>query len=536
MDRAVERIVRAVTTGERVVFACDHDMDGTGSAAVLWCAFTEYFGVPRDRVHVVTSHRLTEGYGVTEPVVQRILNLKPTLVITADKGSSDEERIAVLASSGIDVIVTDHHEIPSGGPPQSAYAVVNPTRPDSSYDPHICGAGVAFLTMAKVRTALVSAGWRSQIASLGGLLDLVAVATIADCVSLLPTTSHANRVFVKRGLDLINQRRRPCWTVFSEDLQGVVDAEDVAFRLAPAIAAAGRLDWAESGFRFLISSTAQEAAQYWRVLQEENELRKQIERDLRRQALAIASNIERNSLVIYLEEGHPGVHGITASRLVEAFGKPAAIFSPKGAGARAGKNGAAGPGAVENIRLASGSFRGVPGLDVRRAIEQVSSRHPDLVISFGGHPAAAGATIAIPDVEKFALAYEAAVVEQLGSERLRPVIWNDGTLAPDVHNLVGLDALRAFGPFGRGFERPSYEGSFEILESRVLSKGAHLRLSLKHGHTVVPAIWFGAADAVDVHAVRPGSKTRIVYQLADNTFRGQRSFQLSVRYGTITPR
>jgi len=336
MEIAVRRIVNAIKKEEKIVLVCDHDMDGTGSAAVLWTALIDFFKVSPSLVNVVTSHRLTEGYGITEPVAQRIIDIKPSLVISADKGSSDEPRINKIAEAGIDVIVTDHHEIGTNGPPQSAIAVVNPIRSDSNYDKHVCGAGVAFLTMAKVRTSLIQEGVRENIPSLAALLDYVAVATIADCVSMRPNKASINRTFVKRGLQLINNKTRPCWEVFCADLHGPVDAETIGFRLAPAVAAAGRLDWAEVGFKFLTSKNKTEAQKYWQELQHENALRKEIEKKLREKAIPEACKKKGQSIVLFLEDGHSGVHGITASRLVEAFGKPAAIFSPKGAGVKNG--------------------------------------------------------------------------------------------------------------------------------------------------------------------------------------------------------
>ncbi len=244
MDRAVERIVRAIVQGERIALACDHDMDGTASAAVLWTAMVETFGVAPERICVVTSHRLTEGYGIGEGVVSRIRDFGAQLVISADKGSSDEPRIAALAATGIDVVVTDHHVIPPEGPPRSAYAVVNPSRLDSEYDKHVCGAGVAFLVMAKVRSALLGQGVFAELPSLASLLDFVAVATIADCVSLSPGASLINRAFLRRGMQRVRSGCRPCWKVFAAEVEGEIDAETIAFRLVTAIAASGRLDWA----------------------------------------------------------------------------------------------------------------------------------------------------------------------------------------------------------------------------------------------------------------------------------------------------
>ncbi|HEX4652562.1 MAG TPA: DHH family phosphoesterase [Granulicella sp.] len=335
IDRAVERIVRAICSGERIALACDHDMDGTASSAVLWTALVDHFAVPAERLCVITSHRLTEGYGISEPVVARIEDFGATLVISADKGSSDEARIAILTAKGIDVVVTDHHVIPHSGPPASAYAVVNPSRLDADYDRNVCGAGVAFLVMAKVRTALLEAGVFPQLPPLTSLLDYVAVATIADCVSLSPSASFTNRAFIRRGLDLLRSGARPCWAVFAAEQGGEIDAETIAFRMVPAIAAAGRLDWAETGFRFLVARTETEAATHWAELKLENTERKAIELRIRQQAFPQAALVEEPAIVLYLEDGHSGVHGITASRVVEAFGKPCAIFAPKGQGARA---------------------------------------------------------------------------------------------------------------------------------------------------------------------------------------------------------
>ncbi len=335
MDRAVERIVRAIVQQERIALACDHDMDGTASAAVLWTAMVEAFGVPPERICVVTSHRLTEGYGIGQGVVARIQKFGAQLVISADKGSSDEPRIATLAAAGIDVVVTDHHVIPPDGPPRSAYAVVNPSRLDCEYDKHVCGAGVAFLVMAKVRSALLEQGVFAELPSLASLLDFVAVATIADCVSLSPGASLINRAFLRRGMQQVRSGCRPCWKVFSAEVDGEIDAETIAFRLVPAIAASGRLDWAEVGFRFLIAKTTEDAAACWSQLKRENSERQSIERRLRAKAFPQAARVSGPAIVLFLEDGHSGVHGITASRVVESFGKPCAIFAPQGQGARA---------------------------------------------------------------------------------------------------------------------------------------------------------------------------------------------------------
>ena len=526
MARAAQRIVQAIEDQEKIVFAVDHDMDGTGSAAVLWSAFVDYFHVAPELLEVITSHRLTEGYGITEPVVERILLSDASLVISADKGSSDEPRIKKLAEAGKDVIVTDHHALPVEGPPISAYAVVHPTRTESEYDPYICGAAVAFLTMAKVRTLLLEQGCRDNIPSLAGLIDYVAVSTVADCVALRPDKSYINRAFVKRGLALINQTQRPCWKVFKTQRESITGTEDIGFQLAPPIAAAGRLDWADAGFRFLTAQDEQQAREYWSTLQTENELRKSIERSLREKAFQLAKDMTQQSIVLYFEDGHSGVHGITASRIVETFGKPAAIFAPKGAGARqtdAPLNNKTGK------RLASGSFRGIPGLHVRDALQYVADYYPDLLVGFGGHEGAAGATIAIDDFEQFSQAFEEAVKAQLGEQEPEPFVWVDGDIDGQLLSFDTLDVLRDLEPWGKDFPPATFCSTFEILSQRTIGDGSHLRLELSKDNQRFVSVWFNAIEKdSDALPLVEGEQAKLVYKLKDNWYAGQRSIQLQI--------
>jgi single-stranded-DNA-specific exonuclease len=527
MGKAVARIAKAIVDEEHIVFAVDHDMDGTASAAVLWSAFVDHFGVNPALLKVVTSHRLTEGYGITEPVAQRIIQSDATLVISADKGSSDEPRIAQIAAANKDVVVTDHHAIPAEGPPRHAYAVVNPTRKDSNYDPFVCGAGVAFLTMAKVRSELLRIGHRSSIPTLSALLDYVAVATIADCVALRPDKSFINRAFVKRGLALINATTRPCWKVFNTHCSsGPIHSEQIAFQLAPAIAAAGRLDWAETGFRFLISSTESEAAKHWAVLQEENARRKKIERALTEKAIEAARSETGQTIVLYFEDGHSGVHGITASRVVEAFGKPAALFSPKGAGARKGEILLQ---QLAGTALISGSFRGVPGFHVRDALQHVADNYPSLLAGFGGHAGAAGATLALADLPTFTSAYEEAARSQLGDAVLAPITMVDGDLDPTLLTLETLDELHSMGPWGKDFPFPIFCSEFRLVHQSAIGDGTHLKLTLERDGQTFSGIWFSAISKDgDAPNLVIGQTARLAYRLQDNWYKGSRTMQLNI--------
>lgn len=522
LDLAVDRIVKAIRNKEIIIFACDHDMDGTASSAVLWKAFVDHFNFPPENLEVVTSHRLTEGYGLTKPVVERILATDASLIITADKGSSDENQIKVLRDAGRDVIVTDHHAIPIEGCPESAYATVNPTRSDSHYDPHICGAAVAFMVMAKVRSALLRENVLDHIPSIVSLLDYVAVATVADCVSLRPDKSFANRVLVQKGLELINKKARPCWTVFLQDLKRPVNSEDISFQLAPPIAAAGRLDWAKSGFLFLISDSVQEAGSHWDHLIQENILRRQIEAGVREKAMEKALLNTAQSIVVYIEEGHSGVHGITASHLVQAFGKPVGIFSPKQVSVLDSD-------AETASEIASGSFRGVPGFHVRECLQFVDDHHPGLLMGFGGHSGAAGATILAEDIDRFAKAFDEGVVKQIGASPIQPIIFVDGDLPGNKLNLSTVDLLRALDPWGKDFPYPVFKGEFEVESFKHVGNGKHYSFLLSKDNVLIKGIWFNANTNGQMDdKYYEGDKIICVYKLTDNWFRGKRSPQLII--------
>lgn len=526
MGKAVERIATAIKSREGLILAVDHDLDGVASAAVLWSALVKYFGVDEQRIEIVTSHRLTEGYGITLPVVQRIIVSSATLVISADKGSSDEPRIAMIASAGKDVIVTDHHRVPDDGPPRSAYAVVNPTRDGSEYDPHICGAAVAFLVMAKVRTSLLKSNYKRDIPSLVDLMDYVAVATVADCVSLRPDKSYANRAFIKRGLEILNESRRPCWEVFKATIESDVRTEHVGFQLAPPIAAAGRLDWADAGIRFLLARDIEDARVQWRVLQDENIKRKEIEKNLRKKAIDSAIGLQTQSIVLYFEDGHSGVHGITASRLAEMFGKPVGIFAPRGAGAR----NVNAESSNQNARsLASGSFRGIPGFNVHDALQHIHEMHPKLMIAFGGHEGAAGATVAIEEMKTFASAFEIATQAQLGTSPLYPVLWSDGTLDNGLISLDAYDKLMQLEPWGKDFPFPSFVGVFDLQSVTTIGDGTHLRLGLRASGRNFSGIWFNAlVDRNSKLPFSPNTQVKLLFKLSVNRYHGDRNLQLQV--------
>jgi single-stranded-DNA-specific exonuclease len=525
IERAAERIATAILEEECIGIETDHDVDGVTGHAIIRSALIDYFAHPAELVTGFIGHRLQDGYGLSDPVADRILaaDPRPTLVITADNGSSDEPRIARLAEAGIDVIVTDHHELPAEGPPGSAYACVTPRHPDSRYpDPAIAGCTVAWLLLCAVRRALIAAGRLPQDApSLAGLLDFVALGTVADCVSLGPERPN-NRALVLAGLARIEAGSRPCWRALRSRLRSnTLTAADLAFGIGPRLNARGRLAEAMPGVEFLLSETDAEAAGLAELLDAENTARRQIERAMRDRAMAIAAEqVERDAtaLVVWMPDGHPGVHGIVASRLVEAFGRPAVCLSP-----REGQPG-----------VATGSARGIPGLHVRDAMQSCADAHPGLLRSFGGHAGAGGLSLEIADIDRFAQAFDAAARERLAARPLGPVIWTDGELAGEDIGLDTIAALAGLEPFGRGFEAPVFSGAFEVAAVSRMGDGSHLRLALETpGGGAVQAVWFGAVApgpaGESEMPVRVGQRIRAAYEIALNEWQGRRSVQLRVR-------
>jgi single-stranded-DNA-specific exonuclease len=521
--RAARRIADAVMVGEDVIVAVDYDCDGI-SALVVVVESLRRFGLAPEHIHRYIGLRLKDGYGLSDGLVDRILAAKnePGLVITCDCGSSDEARIARLAGQGIDTIVSDHHLIPPEGIPASALAVVSPAREESAYqDRAIAGCMVAFLLMSMVRRELIAQGHlQPSEAVLTDLLGFVAIGTISDCVSM--ANSLNNRIVVQAGLRIINQSDRPCWATIrrlSRNPEEPVTAETVAFTIGPMTNAQGRLDNALTAVDFYLAETEERAEEVYRVLTQANEERKRIERELNDQAIRIAAEqvaCGHRSLVVYLPDGHAGVHGISSSRLVEAFGRPAIIFSPM-------------PGQTEKL---TGSARsGGRDFHMREALQWIADRYPGLQTKFGGHKGAAGSGVMANDILRFREAFEEAVRLQLGEEDVGPVIQSDGELhGQDIH-LALVDALSLLEPFGREFDSALFEVSIKVAEVRAVGDGTHLRVAGCIDGALFTAIWFRARRSKEEPLpLSNGDQVRAVVALRGSTFRGQRRVELHIRH------
>ena len=520
--RAAERIAQAVVDGEHIGILTDYDVDGITSHVVIRRTLVELFGVPEAKLHSLIGHRIHDGYGISLPLVERTLALspRPSLVITADCGSSDEPRIARLKAAGVEVVVSDHHALPREGPPASAFATVNPTREDCDYpDPTIAGCMVAWLVMSLARRVLVEWGVLAPATpKLSPWLSYVALGTVADCVSL--GGSAANRAVVHHGLTLINRMEAACWRAMAARLGAdsvPFDAETLAFQMGPRINARSRLDDPYAALHFMLAADEAVAHRHLETLDQDNQSRKAIEADMAQQAKALALPAlaaDAPAIVVYLEEGHPGVQGIVASRLVQAYGRPALVLTP-----------AAAPG------MLTGSGRSIEGLHLREALQRTFELAPETLPRFGGHRGAAGVGVPAERLDAFRDAFLQAVGEQLGDAELRPRILTDGELAPDQLGLSTLDELERLAPFGREFDAPLFEGEFLVEALRpVGADGSHLMLELSAGATSLKAIWFRALTPGEVPAFGVGATLLCAFKLNRNRWRGRESLQLMIEH------
>lgn len=523
MAKASARVADAIINKEVIGLETDHDCDGQTSHAVLHHALVVKFGHPAELVRSYIGHRLNEGYGLSAKVAARILadDPRPKLIITADNGSADEPRIAQLAAAGIEVIVTDHHQLPLAGPPASALACINPTRADCEYgDPYIAGCMVAWLLMAATRLELIKRGYLTEdAAKLTDILDFVAVGTVADCVSM--ARSYANRAIVRFGLQLINSGNKPCWRAVKSLVKGQVTAEDLGFKVGPLLNSDGRLASAFGSLSFLLATDDTEAQQWVTYLQEQNQLRKAIQNKVTALGMEIAQQQlkdGRYGLCIYLTEGHAGVHGISASRIKEAFGRPTVFLADKH-----GEEG-----------IITGSIRGIDKFHVGNAIQWIIATDATILLAGGGHSGAGGVSLKKENYQKFYELFEQAAQQQLTAAQVGPVIWTDGDLDPQFFTLEVLETLSKLEPYGREFDMPIFEVRGELKDLRSIGDGTHARVEILVAQTVYRGVWFGfRAKADDPIPVTVGQRVHCAFSLKGNDFGGIKRCELQVLHLSV---
>ena len=486
MDKAVNRIRRAIEQGEFILVYGDYDADGMTSASILKETL-EQLGA---ECLVYLPNRFTDGYGPNASVYKYFIEQQGiSLIVTVDNGVAGHEAIDLAQSMGVDVIVTDHHSLPEVLP--DAHAIVHPEHPEVDYPfKHLAGCGVAF----KLACALLE---EVQVE----LLDLVAIGTIADMVSL----TDENRIMVQYGLEVLrNTQRLGLQELF--EIAGISSSdlteETVGFQLAPRLNALGRLDDPNPAIELLTGFDDEEVREIALMIQDKNEERKEIVQAIYEEAKSLVD--PNKSVQVLAKEGwNPGVLGIVAGRLLEELGQTVIVLN------------------IEDGR-AKGSARSIEAVDIFEALDP----HRALFIAFGGHAGAAGMTLEVEQLDALSDILETYVKDKRIDAKGKSKLYLDEEL--DLENL-SLDTVKSFerlAPFGMDNQKPVfYIRDFQVENARSMGAGdSHLKLKISKGNANFEVVAFGQGSKATEFAQT--KQLELAVTLSVNQWNGQTTLQL----------
>lgn len=516
IDSAVRLLHQALQSQQRIMVVGDFDADGATSTALSVLALRSMGGA---NVQYLVPNRFDDGYGLSPEVVEQAAARGAELILTVDNGISSHSGVELAHQKGIPVLITDHH-LPGDTLP-AAEAIVNPNLADCNFPSRaLAGVGVAFYLMLALRAHLREQGWFSDARPMPNLaewLDLVALGTVADVVPL----DANNRILVWQGLSRIRAGKcrpgiRALLEVANREAHQLA-ASDLGFALGPRLNAAGRLDDMSVGVALLLTNDVAQARMLASELDALNQTRKEIERGMQAEALALCDKLENThetlplGLAFYHPEWHQGVVGILASRLKDRFHRPVIAFAPAGDG------------------TLKGSGRSIAGLHLRDALERLDTLCPGLIIKFGGHAMAAGLSLNSERFEEFSERFSALVGEWLDGEALQGIIWSDGELQPQEFSLATAELLRDGGPWGQAFPEPLFDGKFKLLQQKLVGE-RHLKVMVEPlgGGPLLDGIAFNIDPLIwPDNSVR---QVELAYRLDINEFRGNRSVQLIIEH------
>ncbi|CAG4886094.1 single-stranded-DNA-specific exonuclease RecJ [Paraburkholderia gardini] len=505
-EDAAALLADSIEGKRRMLVVADYDCDGATACAVAVRGL-RMFGA---QIDYLVPNRFEYGYGLTPEIVALAAGRKPDLLITVDNGIASVDGVEAANALGIEVLVTDHH-LPGDALP-AARAIVNPNQPGCTFPSKcIAGVGVMFYVLLALRAELRRRGAFGDARPeprLDGLLDLVALGTVADVVKL----DGNNRVLVAQGLQRIRKgRMQPgiaaLFRAAARDARAA-SGFDLGFALGPRLNAAGRLSDMSLGIECLTTDDVGRAWELAQQLDTMNRERREIEAGMQQQALADLSAIDpagSTTITLFNETWHQGVIGIVAGRLKEKFHRPSFTFAL----------------ADDSGKTVKGSGRSIPGFHLRDALDLISKREPELISKFGGHAMAAGLTIATADVPRFTTAFEAVGREWLNENALARVVETDGDLE-DAYFTPQFVEMIDGAVWGQGFPAPVFSGEFDVA-SQALVKDKHLKLQLLRGRQRFNAIWFNHTDTLP-------ARTTLAYRLASDTWNGVSRVQLIVEH------
>jgi len=502
MDRAAELTKSFIVEKKKITIYGDYDADGITATSLLY----DFFLSLKIPISFYIPHRLEEGYSLNEKAVREIAEDGTDLIITVDCGINSFSEITLAHKLGMEVIVTDHHQLPSGFKPLCP--TINPLRPDSSFPfKELSGVGLAFYLAIAIRSNLRDTGFFQDTSEpdLRAYLGLVAIGTIADIVPLI----EENRILVKSGLTVLTKTRKPGINALLR-VSGIknnqaITTRDIAFRLAPRLNAMGRLGPATRAVHLLTTDDETEALAIATQMDSLNAQRQKIQNGI---VLECREKIERmkdlkrhRTIVLSDPQWHRGVIGIVASKIVDEYYRPTLLFTDEG-------------------DVLKGSGRSIDGFDLYNALFDLS----DLLMQFGGHEYAAGIILESKNIEAFCDKFEELASKKLDTKDMAPKIEVDTKLGLESINLQTLKDIEMLLPFGHKNPQPIFwAGPVKVVFSKAVGND-HLKLTIQEKGITFDCIAFGQAA---LHPLQ-GKVVDILFHVEINTWQGTESIQLVI--------
>ena len=496
MDKAVERIITAVNTKEKILVFGDYDVDGTTSVAAMY----QFLRKIHSHLDFYIPHRYREGYGVSKAGIDFAKENGFTLIISLDCGIKSVDLISYAKELGIDFIVCDHHLPDNILPP--AVAILNPKQNDCNYPyKELCGCGVGF----KLITAL-AAQFGLHDSDVFEYLDLVATAIAADIV---PMTGE-NRILTFHGLIKANNNPNNGIKALAQlsKLVSTLHISNLVFMIAPRVNAAGRMDDARKAVQMFVAETYDEALQYAEMLHSDNTDRKEADRIITEEALGLINEnkdwVDNKSTVVFQPHWHKGVVGIVASRIIEHYYRPTIVLTQSG-------------------EYAAGSARSVPGFNLYEAIHACREH----LLGYGGHFAAAGMTLEPDQVPAFRKKFEEVVASTITPEQLIPEIVIDAEISLNDIKQSFYDIMCQMEPFGPENLRPVFivKNVTDSGWSKIV-KEKHIRFSIQHNNIIITGIGFDMANKFSL--LENKKPVDIVFKIDMNEWNEEKKLQLRV--------
>jgi len=500
-ESAANFILDMILAKKNILIIGDYDADGATASA---CAIKglEKFGA---NVDFLVPNRFEDGYGLSVSIVEKALEKKPDLIITVDNGIASIEGVEKAKAHGVDVVITDHH-LPGDALPNANF-IINPNQKSCNFpSKNLCGVGVIFYLLIAIKSQAKKRKLfnKNEEPRLSDLLDIVCLGTIADLVKL----DFNNRLLVQFGMHIIRSGEgnfgiRAISQLSNRRLQNL-KTSDLSFVIAPKLNAAGRLDDMSLGIKCLLAKTFDEALHHARRLLSLNTERRQIENEMKDSALSkdILGSLEnKKAIALYDASWHQGIIGILASRIKEKFYRPTIIFAKD-----------------EEGRL-KGSGRSISNFHLRDAIDLISKKNPNLIMSFGGHAMAAGLTILENDFSLFETEFESVASDLLNANDLSIEFEIDHSILDDI-NIDGINLING-EIWGQGFPAPIFKDSFQVLDQKIIG-GKHVKCTLKYKEKKFSAIYFN-------HEQSLADKIETIYEIDINRYSGKEEIQLILR-------